>query len=276
MKFSLIMATVGRSTELRRLLESLRIRSLRDFELIVVDQNSDDLLVPVLAPYRDDFSIVHCRSERGLSRARNVGLRLTSGDVIGFPDDDCWYPDDLLESLARLFAGDPALDGITCRPIYAGVHGFDTASGDVTRRNVFRRGISYTIFLREHVVRAVGDFDESLGLGTKSRKIGLEETDYLIRALSLSSHVRYFSELTVLHCDSPFIYDDAATRRQFGNGLALGSVLKKHRYPFWFALYYCMRPLVSTSLSILSLRVPKARYHFEAFRGRALGWLGHV
>ena len=39
-------------------------------------------------------------SARGLSRARNAGLRMIAGDIVSFPDDDCWYPPDLLQRVA--------------------------------------------------------------------------------------------------------------------------------------------------------------------------------
>ena len=44
-KFSLILATVDRVTELERFLERLDRQTFRDFELFVVDQNTDDRLV---------------------------------------------------------------------------------------------------------------------------------------------------------------------------------------------------------------------------------------
>ncbi len=40
------------------------------------------------------------RSPRGLSRARNEALPRLEADVVAFPDDDCEYPDDLLERVA--------------------------------------------------------------------------------------------------------------------------------------------------------------------------------
>src|SRR2546427_827401 len=97
MKFSLVQATLGRTGELARFLRELDQQTYRSFELIVVDQNPDQRLAPILAPYESRFPVFHVRSEKGLSRARNVGMRQIGGDVVAFPDDDCWYPPHLLE-----------------------------------------------------------------------------------------------------------------------------------------------------------------------------------
>jgi glycosyltransferase involved in cell wall biosynthesis len=50
MRFSLIVATIGRTAELRSLFESPAVQTHRDFEVIVVDQNPDDRVVQTLAP----------------------------------------------------------------------------------------------------------------------------------------------------------------------------------------------------------------------------------
>src|SRR5271167_276402 len=83
LKFSLILATVGRTSELRPFLEHLQEQSHKNFELIVVDQNADGRLLPLIEPCKSRFPVIHCRSAIGLSRARNVGLTLVSGDIIG-------------------------------------------------------------------------------------------------------------------------------------------------------------------------------------------------
>src|SRR5690349_10889036 len=112
---SLLLATVGRTAELENFLLHLDAQTYRCFELIVIDQNPDDRLVAILSEYGQRFPIRHCRSGRGLSRARNVGLPAATGDVIAFPDDDCWYPPDLLQQVAAIFSENPAVDGITGR-----------------------------------------------------------------------------------------------------------------------------------------------------------------
>jgi glycosyltransferase involved in cell wall biosynthesis len=59
MKVSLIVATVGRMSELHRLLTSLDAQVYKNFELIVVDQNLDDRLENVIASFYDRLTIIH-------------------------------------------------------------------------------------------------------------------------------------------------------------------------------------------------------------------------
>ena len=69
MRFSLLLATLNRTVEMRPLLESLAAQTWRDFELVVIDQNADGRLEEILRPYRTHFEIRHLRSARGHSRA---------------------------------------------------------------------------------------------------------------------------------------------------------------------------------------------------------------
>lgn len=53
---------------------------------------------------------------KGLSHARNIGLQKVTGDIVGFPDDDCWYDDTTLELVEKTFRKQD-YDGITGTPI---------------------------------------------------------------------------------------------------------------------------------------------------------------
>ena len=92
MRFSLIMATLGRFDEIRIFLDSIDLQNYTDFELIIVDQNEENILGDIILPYKKKFYINHIRiKEKGLSLARNVGIKYAKGDIIAFPDDDCIY-----------------------------------------------------------------------------------------------------------------------------------------------------------------------------------------
>src|SRR5918992_619092 len=110
------MPTMGRRKEPERFLASLTAQTFRNFELIVVDQNPDDRLAPVLKAYGDLYPILHLRTKReGASAVRNEGLEYSCSDMVAFPDDDCRYPPDLLEKVARFFDRHLEVDALTGR-----------------------------------------------------------------------------------------------------------------------------------------------------------------
>ena len=53
--FSLILGTVERTHDLENHLASLDYQTYRNFELIIVDQNKDERLAPILEPYASRF-----------------------------------------------------------------------------------------------------------------------------------------------------------------------------------------------------------------------------
>jgi glycosyltransferase involved in cell wall biosynthesis len=273
---SLIVATAGRVEELDRLLASLAVQTYREFEVLVVDQNLDGRLLPVLERYEGSVAITHLRSERGLSRARNAGLRCARGDVIAFPDDDCWYPPDLLARVAEFFAGQPEWDGLITgavdaqgRPVLREV----PRAGELLPRVLWRQTPSPTIFLRSRVVRQVGDFDETLGLGASSPWQSGEETDYLLRALQAGFRFWRDPSLAVGHTAWDRVLDAAAVRKGYAYGLGMGRVMWKHRVPAWFVAAQILRPLGGAILAALSGRYDRASYRWAVCRGRLWGWL---
>ncbi|RLB05041.1 MAG: glycosyltransferase family 2 protein [Deltaproteobacteria bacterium] len=279
-KFSLIMATVGRTKEVKRFLEHLDRQTYRDFELIVVDQNPDDRLVPILEAYKKRFPILHLRSERGLSRARNVGLKHISGDVVAFPDDDCWYPPDLLERVARFFREHPDIDVLTGRSVDENGEPsngrWDNRAGLINQFNIWRRAVSYSIFLKKEVVEKVGGFDESLGVGAGTPWGAGEETDYLLRALERDCYLYYDPEVAVYHPQPVKHHDRKSIAKARTYAAGIGRVLRKHEYPFWFILYSFLRTSVGILLAFAMGHFELARFRWASLKGRVRGWLAEV
>jgi glycosyltransferase involved in cell wall biosynthesis len=255
-------------------MSSLADQTYHNFEIIVVDQNDDGRVRSLLQPYLAEIQIVYLTTSRGASHARNVGLTAVSGNLISFPDDDCWYVPTFLEQATELLRAHAEWDGLVGRPIEpdgrtAGRQ--DKCGGRITRYNVWTRGIASTIVLRNSVIDAVGDWDVSLGPGAPTGLGGSDETDYLIRALDRGSHLHYDPALVVYHPD-PASYDSAAgQQRGYSYGRSMGSVLRKHSYPSWYLAYALLRPIGGTLLWLLRRRFRRALFHWSVFRGRFLG-----
>jgi glycosyltransferase involved in cell wall biosynthesis len=106
MQISLIVATLGRKSEVASLLESLCHQTipLSKIEIIIVDQNPQGYLKDTISPYQNKIKIIYRHSKRlGLSLNRNIGLDFANGDIIGFPDDDCRYRPETLNEVLNTF-----------------------------------------------------------------------------------------------------------------------------------------------------------------------------
>jgi glycosyltransferase involved in cell wall biosynthesis len=84
---SLVVATRDRTAELGRLLQSIAEQTHPHIEAIIVDQNRDNRLQPILG-LLPTSRLRYLRAEPGLSHARNIGVANARGEVVGFPDDD--------------------------------------------------------------------------------------------------------------------------------------------------------------------------------------------
>lgn len=275
-RFALVLATRGRTHEIYRLLDSLSAQTNADFQLIVVDQNPDGRLSPLLDRFRDRIDLVHLGSRPGLSRARNVGLRFARADVIGFPDDDCWYPPQALALVDAHLSRNPRSQGVCGRALDASGRArghWASRRKTINRYNIFGCCISFTIFLRRTAIRRIGNFNEALGLGADGPWQGGEDYDYLLRASRLAGGVQYDPALFIYHPPLPERYDHPALTKRAGNALGFGRFLRLHDYPPWFVRFYASRYLVDALRCLAKGDLHKAHYRwstliatFQAYR----------
>lgn len=274
----LVVPTMGRPAELRRMLASARSQSYPSLRAIVVDMNEDDVTAGVL----DEFSggsleILHLRaSRRGVSRARNLGIERIEAEIVSLTDDDCWYPDGLLQTIGRRFATTPDLAGLSIMQLderYLPANGrWARRPGRVTRTNVWGRGVAAGMFFRASALQEVGPFDETLGRASGVWEAG-EETDILIRVVDAGGRVDYDPSLFVHHPDPE--RDSAAVyplERWRGYAQAMGHVMRKHHYPLHSVAYRCARPLFGSAVAALRGDLRQARIRLTVAAGRAEGW----
>ena len=166
MKVSIITITYNSAQMLPRALASVQGQTYEDIEHIIVDGASTDGTLEVIQTYAKKHTNVRWISEKdsGIYNALNKGIRMATGDVIGFlHSDDVLFAPDSIEHIAAAFEREKA----------------DVVYGDlqychanrVIRRwqsNPFKPGsLKFgwmpphpTVYVRREVYEQVGPYDE--------------------------------------------------------------------------------------------------------------------
>jgi len=102
---SVIIPTYNRAGWVVEAAASVLAQTWRDFELLVVDDGSNDATLEALAPFRAAIKLIRRRRRRGVAAARNLGAAAARGEWLAFLDsDDLWLPDKLARQMAYLAA----------------------------------------------------------------------------------------------------------------------------------------------------------------------------
>jgi glycosyltransferase involved in cell wall biosynthesis len=277
---SIVVSTLARKGELQRLLSSLEKQTFQDFEVIVVDQNPDSLIMSVVEEANGGASVrrLHTPNEKGLSRGRNRGLALARGKYLLFPDDDCWYPPGFLERAVGVL-GQNDLDAVTGRPTSVDgrpIHGrFETNAQAIERSNVWTTQIEWIAFWRRALIEGLGGFDEAIGIGAPTPWQSAEGQDLMLRALCAGARCWYDPDLNGhddgfdrRKADAVFI----AKARAYGRGM--GHVIRKQRCGPRVALYFLARSIGGSAVALVTGELPLARFHLATAVGRFEGIVG--
>ncbi len=223
-RFSLIVATLGRTQEVRKLLDSILHQQYQSLEVIVVDQNTDGCLHEVLGSYRPHLNLVHLLASPGVSQARNLGLAAAAGQLIAFPDDDCSYSPNLLVNVDQWFQNYPqyavfAVGAVDEHGVPSGNRWFRDAC-KITPFNSLRTTFCSSLFVQRLMIPDGLGFDEVLTRG--------EETDFVLR-LFKSGRKGYFDrKWYVIHPCRDMLSNAVSGQRAFSYGEGMGSLAKRH------------------------------------------------
>ncbi len=166
---SVIIPTYNRAWILETAVSSVLAQRFSPFELIVVDDGSTDGTAAMLAGLHDKITVIR-QANRGVSSARNTGIRAARGSLIAFLDsDDHWLPQKLALQTA-FFNTHPEISICQTAEIWIrnGVRvnpkkKHAKPSGDIFKRSLERCLVSPSaVMLRRRLFDEIGLFDETM------------------------------------------------------------------------------------------------------------------
>lgn len=110
MRVSVVISTLNRAESLDKTIQSLRLQTYDDVELVVVNGPSTDATEAVLDSLDLPFKRLRCPLAN-LSMSRNIGIRAAAGELLAFLDDDALPEPTWLEEIVAAF-DDPEIGGV--------------------------------------------------------------------------------------------------------------------------------------------------------------------
>lgn len=100
-KVSIIIPVFNVECYLQECLDSVVNQTLKDIEIICIDDGSTDSSLKILQKYKkqDNRIILLTQENKGAHLARTTALKIAKGEYIGFIDSDDWIDLDFFETL---------------------------------------------------------------------------------------------------------------------------------------------------------------------------------
>ncbi len=238
MRISVIVPVYNRDWFLKSCIDSLLVQNVKDYEIIVVNDASNDETKDILDSYQDPrLRIFHNDTQRGPSFSRNRAAFEAQGDILALIDSDCIPHEDWLERLFEPFekdfevmiAGGKILDHDS-NNFWEKVN----SRGDFVSRN---EGYVKKVFGCNMAIRrdffAKNKFDENV--------YPAEELDLCLRCKKQNKEIYYTPEAQVVH---------------FRRNSFLGTIKQQFKYGFWNTYVNLKNkefPFISWGAGVLSL-----------------------
>ena len=249
MKISVLVCTYNRAERLRRMLKSLREVIVPDdssCEVILVDNNSDDDTRFVFKEFEKHYELkikYVFEEKRGISHARNRGIKEARGEIIAFTDDDVIVDKYWIQNIEKAFKehDDVACVGGKILPIW------EISRPKWLKPNLYNylglldhgNSVSYmdspciwgaNFAVKSEMFKKYGPFDSHLGRIPRKLYSG-EETEFLQRLLNAKEIILYHPLSIIYHCVSADKISKRYFRKwRFDDGELRGILMKDMKY----------------------------------------------
>lgn len=119
MKISIITVSYNSYGVIKKCLDSVKAQKNVDKEHLVIDGASTDKTLSLLKSNRKQLKALISEPDKGIYDAMNKGIKIASGDIIGFLNSDDFYAsNNILSKVKKIFYDNPTLDACYSDLIY--------------------------------------------------------------------------------------------------------------------------------------------------------------
>lgn len=185
----------NRSKVIGRAIKSVLSQTCQDFELIIIDDGSDDDINDVVSPFLSD-KVKYYRTEHyGVSAARNLGVQKAAGELIAYLDsDNVWHSDFLARMMDTLVSGDYDAAYCFAKRFVRDQDGKIVEDGTVGREFCFKELLEHNYIDLNTLVHTKRIFDLKGGFDEKLRR--LNDWDLIIR-IAAWGEIKFVPEILV-------------------------------------------------------------------------------
>jgi len=194
---SIIIPVYNGDKYIKKCLDSLSRQTLpvSQYEIIIVDNGSTDKSIQVAENYR---TRIVKEPKRGSYAARNKGIKIARGELIGFTDVDCLAADDWLEQAVKCDQDNENLDIIAGKVDFISdqplnVWGYFDQNTFLNQEYAIKTGSAKTanMFVKRSLFNKVGLFDDNLFSGG--------DVHWTAKAVEKGAEIYYHPEAVVYH-----------------------------------------------------------------------------
>lgn len=251
MRVSVVVPVYNAKRTIERCLVSLINQNFNDYEIIIVDNGSNDgsfgLIEESIRAHPEEKIKLIREEKKGPSEARNRGIKDASGDIVAFTDSDCVADRDWLRDIVNAF------DKEEIGAVAGNIRGYKSSnliekflslytlrglekSQTFKEYTLVKGGFSTTnLFFRQEILRKAGGFDKSMRWG--------EDHDMCARIYKMGYKIRYITQGVIYHLHRSTL--GSLIKQSFGFGKAHAMLLHKwgkHRLIIEFPKYTYQNP----------------------------------
>ncbi len=247
---TVLICTCNRGDSVRATISSVLANTYAKFKLLIIDQSSDQRTAHAVAQFCGDRHLRYIHTNTcGKSWAINIGLSLTTTEIVIMTDDDCEVPPDWIAKMVAPFLYHPQVGIVFCN-VAAGPHDSLTGFVPISRRSHplliedlahwqtcdgVNIGIGAGMAIRRSAAKAIGGFDIRFGPGAHFHSA--EDLDFSLHTLAAGYQIYRTTVVDVIHYGfRTYAEGRQLTHRSlFGIGAVYGQLLRRG---YWICLRY--------------------------------------